>query len=50
MCGLGFTVGCYHAVKEGVSSVNRDSKNLISASIGNEMRCDDEEQSVCQGM
>ena len=48
MCGLGFIVGCYHALKEGVFSVDRESK--IIASIGNEMRCDDEWQSVCQGM
>ena len=42
------TVGCYHAIKDGVSSVDQDSK--IIASIGNELMYDDEGQSVCQGI
>ena len=39
MCGLGFTVGCCLAVKERVSSVDRDSNNYKYRYNG--MRCGD---------
>ena len=52
MCGLGFTVGCYLAVKERVSSVDRDSNNYKYRYNG--MGCGDptlhvDGQSVYQG-